>query len=324
MTSGTLTAAGKANILLEAGTNELEILVFRIGDRRFGVNVAKVREVLELGEITVTSRDHEAAEGVVRIRDFVVALVNLEKHLFPDESSEDSNKGNLLLLLEFNNEMIAFRVHSVDRIFRHSWKDVVPMPQLPGVTAPVTSVVRLEGQLVLMLDFETIGASFGMAGVRPQRSDSSEADRTSVDPKDFPIVYAEDSLMIREMIKDELLEAGYSNIQGFTDGDFAWQYLSDLAEQSSGDDILKKVACLISDIEMPRMDGLTLTRKIREHASLKNLPVILFSSITSSSNENKALQVGANAQISKPKYQDLTNILEKVLREEKALEKVIG
>ena len=300
-------------ILLEAGTNELEVLLFQVSGHRFGVNVAKVREALEIGEITSTTGGHAAAEGVVRVRELVISLVNLAEFLFPGEPQSQPKPTDRMLFLEFNNEQIAFRGHSVDRIHRLSWKNVEPMPQLPGKSLPVTSIVRIGDSIVQLLDFESIGVEFGMSGGYHAHHATEGA--ATVDQMLLPIVFADDSAMIRERLKDELLEAGYTNITGFQDGASAWEHLQDLAADCQPNNLHEKVACLVTDIEMPRMNGLTLARSVRSHATLRDLPVVLFSSIASKDNENKAAQVGATAQVAKPQYQELVEKVAEILDE---------
>lgn len=306
MSTNSAVSGVDTGILLEAGTNEIEVLVFRVGEERYGVNVAKVREVLSVGEITAIAEGHEAVDGVVRIRDFVVTVANLERYLNGQETTTEGCTEGRLLLLEFNNEMIAFRVHEVERIYRLSWKDVIPTPDLAALTAPVTSVICLEDRLVPMLDFEAIGANLGMAAAHaaPKRNDGElmpQADR--------PIVFADDSPLIRKMLQDELTTAGFNNVQGFNDGQFAWEYLCGLADDATPEELSEKIGVVVTDIEMPRMDGLSLTRRIKNHPKLKDIPVILFSSIASKINKNKGLQVGAIAQVAKPDYAELATVV---------------
>ena len=304
--AGASLAANDKGILLEAGTNEVEILSFRVGGQRYGVNVAKVREVLGIETVTALPESHAAVDGMVRIRGDVVMLVNLMKFLDGDEGSSDSAResSGWMLLLEFNQQMIAFRVDEIDRIVRASWKQSSPMPEIMGLKAPVTSVVLLDNELLPMLDFESIGASIGLHGniaqaAGPQAENANDARAT-------PIIYAEDSRMISQMIYDSLTEAGFSNVRGFSDGHEAWEYLSSLtAEGGTPEDIRRQVGCMVTDVEMPRIDGLTLTRRIRQHNQLRELPIIIFSSLVSKDNEKKGNQVGATAQVAKPKYDQL-------------------
>jgi two-component system chemotaxis response regulator CheV len=182
---------------------------------------------------------------------------------------------------------------------------------LPGMNAPVTAVLELQGSLVPMLDFESIGDKLGM--VMELSSGKAAQDSHQELRAQRPIVFADDSSMVRARLMDELKAAGYTNVQGFADGMEAWQYLSNLAEAGSGPEVLQKVAGLITDVEMPRMDGLTLTRMIRQHSVWKELPVIVFSSIASKDNEKKGAQVGATAQVIKPRYEELTRSLDQVV-----------
>jgi len=274
------------------------------------VNVAKVRKVLRVGEVTAMKTAHPALEGVVRIRDLVVSLVNLSRYLFPGDDCHTPSPDDQMLLMEFNREQIAFSVQRTERIHRLSWSKVVPIPNLPGMNAPVTAVLELQGNLVPMLHFETIGDVFGMVsdrgagGVPTAELAQRRAER--------PIIFADDSSMVRARLHDELTAAGYKDVRGFADGMEAWQYLSKLAE-ANGSEALQKVAGLITDVEMPRMDGLTLTRMVRQYAILKDLPVLVFSSIASKDNEKKGTQVGATAQVTKPRYDELTRRLDQVV-----------
>lgn len=309
MASNVLQQLGGNNILLEAGANELEILVFRLGEQRFGVNVAKVREALSVGAIASDVSGEAAIEGVTQVRETVVSVINLHQCLFgtaPPHSDEDR-----LLLLEFNGELLAFRVQQVERIYRMSWQEIQPLVELPGANSPVTSVANIQGALVLMLDFESLGARFGLPCHR--RCDEAAPQSAVGELTELPIIFVDDSPMIREMIADELKAAGFHRIRGFTDGEQAWTYLKQAAAEE-GVAAGSFAAAVITDIEMPRMDGLTLTKRIREHDRLTDLPVVVFSSIASRDNAKKAEQVRATAQVSKPDYAKLTTTLIEALQ----------
>lgn len=298
-------------VLLEAGTNEVEILVFRVGDQRFGVNVAKVREVRNKERVLHLPRYPRAVLGVIQIRGSVVPLVDLRGFLggYDEDQQHDDQQADLLL--EYNDRLVAFRVQAIDRVFRVSWKDLMPLPQCPGMRAPVTGIILLEGDIITLLDFESIGAVLGVNGdVHLKRQDPSTG---PVQRSERPLVYVDDSPLIRRMLEDALTAAGYCNIQGFTDGQEAWEYLVRIAAESPAGAIAERVSCLVSDIEMPRMDGFHLTKRIREHAILKTIPVILFSSLISKDNEKKGKQVGATAQVSKPRWEDLATTLTQLL-----------
>lgn len=297
-------------ILLEAGTNEAEVLAFRVRGARFGVNVAKVREVVPLERLTAIPHSHPAIDGLAEVREMVIPLINLRKFLFDDDECHSADGTENLLLLEFNNIHTAFRVEEVERIYRVSWKDTRPVPQLGEDACPVTSVLRQKDGLLPMLDFESICARVGLGGMSV---DLDSIDREQSAKTEMPIVYADDSQLVRAMVKDSLHEAGYNHLRGFPDGQDAWEYLSDLASNSNDTNIREKVACIVTDVEMPRMDGLSLTKKIRQNAILANIPVVVFSSIATKDNQKKGLQVGASAQISKAKYDELVEAVNRLL-----------
>ncbi len=304
MPAPVMSSAVDPRILLEAGTNEVEILVFKVADRLCGVNVAKVREIRNSQPATFLPHSPSAVEGVVRIRDLVVPLVNLRKALWEDDTPSSDPETHLFL--EFNNQMVAFKVQDIDRIYRVSWQNFTQLPHCPGLNAPVTGIILIDKKIVTILDFEALGSVLGINGQVPA-SLQTPGDRP--EPHRPRIIYADDSLMIRQMIDDSLGQAGYHDCQGFADGQEAWEYLCSVATEHSEESISHFIGGIISDVEMPRMDGFTLTRKIREHPVLKKLPVVLFSSLISKDNVKKGEQVGATAQVSKPRWEELTQTL---------------
>lgn len=267
-------------ILLEAGTNEAEVLVFRVRGRRFGVNVAKVREVLPIERVTEIPRSHPAVDGLVEIRETVVPLVDLDCYLYGNTADAppcravapgEGNGGDVcgtLILLEFNAQLIAFRVQQIERIFRVSWKDTLPAPKLGDESSPITSVLRQQEGLVPLLDFESICASTGIGSAASSLDNVPKVECFT--RAQMPIVF---------------------DPQQFAN----------------------RVACIITDIEMPRMDGLSLTKRVREHPVMAATPVVVFSSIASRDNAKKGKQVGASAQVAKPKYDDLLRTVDHLL-----------
>ena len=228
MSNNVLAAAGPttsidSGVLLDAGTNEVEILVFRVGDQRFGVNVAKVREVRNKERVLHLPRYPQAVLGVIQIRGAVVPLVDLRSFLggYDEDPQHDDQQADLLL--EYNDRLVAFRVQGIDRVFRVSWKDLMPLPKCPGMQAPVTGIILLEGGIVTLLDFESIGAVLGVNGDGLLKRQDPAQDPLRRSQR--PLVYVDDSPLIRRMLADALTGAGYENIQGFTDGQEAWDYL---------------------------------------------------------------------------------------------------
>lgn len=302
MTAPTSTLDNHPGILLEAGTNEAEILVFEVAHQKFGVNVAKVKEVLGIGKVTALPQGHAAVEGVVRIREEVVPLIHLGHFLYGDAPEAASGEADCLLLLEFNQRPMAFRVNRVHRIYRVSWKQTRPLPVTLGSNAPITSVVLIDDILVQILDFESIGTT--VVGIGDQQ-EAAAAQVQRIDAPQFPVIFAEDSKLISEMVHNHLHAAGFTTIRGFADGLATWEHLEKLAEGETSETIQAKVGVVITDVEMPRMDGFSLAKRIRLHPVLGQVPVVIFSSLVSRDNRNKGAQVGVDAQVSKPRYAQL-------------------
>ena len=310
--SASKSSAAAHGILLDAGTNEVEILVFRVGEQHCGVNVAKVRQVHTVEHTTFLPRFPESVDGVIPIRNAVVPAVDLQKYLWgTTQRGEQTDERHLLL--EFNNQLIAFRVEAVDRVHRVSWTDILPVPQGLGKDVSMTGIVHLGGRIITLLDFESIAAELGLSGGTQVSKDSTV--EAAMGATRCPLVFADDSALIRRMMEDALGQAGYEDVRIFTDGQEAWDYLQEVARQNTSDSIRQSLSAIITDVEMPRMDGFSLTKKIREDQVLKDLPVILFSSLVSKDNEKKGRQVGATAQISKPKWEELASTLLAVLGE---------
>lgn len=294
----------KNDILLESGTNELEILVFTLLGQRYGVNVAKVREVIEPLRVIALPQSHDAVMGVFQLRDAVTPLINLCRCL-GKEASDLS--GGTIVIMEFNDARVGFLVDDVEQIYRVNWKNVAPIPDVEGIhDAPVTAIAHIQDDMVLMLDFEKIVFDIGGVDLFAQ---SAQRVQKKLDRGDQRILIAEDSYVIRMMIKNNLVEAGYQNITTCTDGQDAWDRL----EGGVSVDGSLPFDLLITDIEMPRMDGLHLTRRIKEHVQLKVLPVIVFSSLVSLDNVKKCEAVGADAQITKPQLAELVDLLDRLL-----------
>jgi len=305
-------AAAHSNILLDAGTNEVELLVFRVGSQHCAVNVAKVREARPIEPVTRLPQHPAEIEGVVRVRESLVPVVDLCRYLW-GQLSRDNEADQRHLHLEFNNQLLACRVQAIDRVHRVSWREILPAPAGMGVRTPLTGIVILEGKLVLLLDFESIGAHLGLTG-SPHLLPTLAQD-TPARGATCPLVFADDSALIRRMLSEALSTAGYTSVRAFVDGQEAWDYLDAVAQQTTAADLRQSVAGVISDIEMPQMDGFTLTRRIREHPVLRDVPVILFSSLISADNVKKGQQVGATAQIAKPRWEELASTLLEVLGE---------
>jgi two-component system chemotaxis response regulator CheV len=295
----------KHEILLESGTNELEILVFTLSGQRYGVNVAKVREVIDPPSVTGLPESHEAVVGVFQLREHVTPLIDLKRCLGRVPHA-DATVGKIIIM-EFNDVRVGFMVDTVEQIYRLNWKDVSAMPDLAGVRdAPITSITFIKNNIVPMLDFERL--VFDVGGVDLFELNAQKVDKT-VTRGNQRILLAEDSRVMRNLIESNLVKSGYTNITVCQDGQDAWNRL----EKGAAQEGTPSIDLLITDIEMPQMDGLHLTRRIKEHAVLKSIPVIIFSSLVSVDNEKKCRSVGADAQITKPQLDQLVSLIDRLL-----------
>jgi two-component system chemotaxis response regulator CheV len=291
-------------ILLESGTNEVEVLVFRVGNFLLGINVAKVREILPAQSITALPQSSPAVLGCFRLREQVIPCVSLHRYLDQPEAVLEHCK---LILTEFNHSQIAFVVDTVDRIHRISWEQISPVPAVVSeVRSPVTSVTQIDETLVSMLDFESIAAAI---------SQQDLSARTVANPRGVPreqlkLLVADDSATVRYAIESTLRDSGYQNIECFEHGGQAWEWLQQrLRETGDARDVAD---LLISDVEMPIMDGLHLTQNLKQHPELGRIPVVLYSSILTPDNLKKGKAVGADAQVTKPEMQRVVELADQL------------
>lgn len=300
--------SSQTDILLQSGTNELEVVMFQIGTGLFGINVLKVREIINAMEVTPIPNSHPYVEGIIRLRDEVLSVVNLAKVLnLPPSENPEKDK---FIIAELNQIKIAFRVHHVSRIHRISWEQIEKPTELSaGDKAYAIGIIKLSDQMAILLDFEII-----VVEIDPKAGVNVESVK-ELGPRERStkkIVIAEDSAVLRQLLVDTLSEAGYSNIKVFENGKEAWQYLSELAEDESVD-VKDKVDLIITDIEMPQMDGHHLTDRIKKDIQLKDIPVVIFSSLITEDLYHKGVSVGADAQVSKPEIVSLIEEIDKLL-----------
>ncbi len=286
------------NILLESGTNELEVLEFMVGEQSFGINIAKVVEIMNYEPMIPVPDSPPEFEGVFTPRDKVISVIDLHKVL--NKESKDSEH-DLLIICNFNQIDVGFHVSSVKGIQRISWEDIEKPPRISGDgnNNIATGIAKFKDRIILILDFEKIVSDMNRTAVLDTKGltqvDDSKASKH--------IVIAEDSPFLNTLIVNTLHDAGYENVVSFDNGKDAWDYIS--GHKSLGGSILEQVACLISDIEMPKMDGHHLTKLIKDDSVLKRIPVYLFSSLINEQMRKKGESVGADAQFSKPQIGDL-------------------
>jgi two-component system, chemotaxis family, chemotaxis protein CheV len=295
----------KKGILLESGTNELEIVEFSIGKNKFGINVIKVKEIINPVQVTQVPHSHPHVEGIIELRGEVLPVVNVANALgFPPSQSPEQDK---FIVAEFNKQKIVFHVHTVTQIHRISWDQIEkPSEMYQGPESQIIGVVKLHGEMILLLDFEKIVVEINPeTGINVQQVKKLGQRERSMKK----LVVAEDSPLLRKLLHDTLNEAGFTNIEFFENGKDALQYLEAITSQ--GKNITDEVQLVITDIEMPQMDGHHFTRRIKENSQMAKLPIIIFSSLITDDLRHKGQMVGANAQVSKPEIAELVQLIDK-------------
>lgn len=298
----------QTKILLESGTNELEIMEFTVGGELFGINIAKIREIMRAQETKRMPNSHNFVEGIFKQRGEVITVIDLAKCLNIERSENKSH--DIFILTHFNKLNFAFRVESVVGIDRVSWEDIKKPDKViySGEDSVATAIAEYKDRLITILDFEKI-----IADISPETSITLDrldelGDRVESQKK---ILVAEDSIMLSNLIIGFLHKSGYKNTVKFNNGKEAWDYLTEA--KNSGLPISNYASCIVSDIEMPLMDGHRLTKLIKSDEKLKDIPVILFSSLISDELRIKGKEVGADEQITKPEIVELVNIIDRLI-----------
>lgn len=295
-------------ILLQSGTNELEIVTFTVGENLFCINVLKVKEIIHPLEVTPVPDSNPAIEGVSQVRGEIMPVVNLARVMKLPEIEPENTK---FIITELNQMKIVFRVDEVHRIQRISWEQIEEPEKLSiGLEELAVGIVKLDGNLVLLLDYEKIiyeisgNADFAVTG--------EDRIARKVNREEKTIFIAENSQMLRQLLEDTLHEAGYTNLQFFANGREAQEHIFKLLKEQK-EQTFENVNLLITDIEMPQMDGHHLTKVIKEDEIGRELPVVIFSSLITEDLEHKGAGVGADAQVSKPNIHQLINILDELV-----------
>ncbi|MBS4189029.1 chemotaxis protein CheV [Bacillus sp. FJAT-49705] len=296
----------KKGILLESGTNELEIVEFGIGNNKFGINVIKVKEIINPVQIIQVPHAHKNVEGIIELRGEVLPVVNVAAALgFPPSENPQLDK---FIVAEFNKQKIVFHVHSVTQIHRISWDQIEkPSEMYQGPESQIIGVIKLHGEMILLLDFEKIVVEINPeTGINVQQVQKlGKRERSNK-----RLVVAEDSPLLRKLLHDTLKEAGFQSVEFFENGRDALHYLENIVQ--SGKKVEQEVQIIITDIEMPQMDGHHLTKRIKNNSELSKVPVIIFSSLITDDLRHKGQMVGADAQVSKPEIAELVLLIDKI------------
>ncbi len=302
----------ETGILLESGTNELEILEFQVGDNYYGINVAKIREILPYQKPTPIPNADARIEGIFMPRDEIISIVDLSRVM--NLPAAGSVAGDMYIVTNFNNLNTAFHVQGVEGIHRVSWGDIIEPDSTINASGMgmATGIVRIDDRLIIILDFEKI-----VAEINPETGlkISDVEHMTGRSRVDSPILIAEDSPLLGKMLLDCLKRAGFVNIDLTNNGKECWDKLSAYQEQGILD---QKVACVITDIEMPQMDGHHLTKLIKSDEQMMHIPVIIFSSLINDEMRKKGESLGADMQLSKPEIGQLVGAIDQILQIENA------
>ncbi len=294
-----------SRILLENGTNELEVLEFTLGGNSYGINVAKIREIITYQEVTPVPNAHPSIEGIFMPRDTMITAIDLKNCLQMGTASA----GGLFIVTNFNKLDIAFHVDSVVGIHRVSWTDIIrPDATVTNKADGVsTGIIKVNGKLIIILDFEKI-----ITDINPETGlKITEIEELGYrDRYDVPILIAEDSALLNKLIVESLRQAGYENLIHTENGQEAYDVICQCKAEGT---LKQKVQCIITDIEMPLMDGHRLTKLVKEDEETRDIPVIIFSSLVNEDMARKGQALGADAQLSKPEIGNLVRILDSLV-----------
>lgn len=300
-----------------AGTNRLEVLLFSLGndsetgrEEVFGINVFKVREVMHVPDITHAPNMPKGVEGMVSLRGSMVPVINLSK--FCGILAQE--KTGILMVTEYNKQVQGFLVNSVDNIERLDWDNVKAPPAMLAnrLGGLVTAVTELKDQrLVMIMDVEKVLAETAGFYDDEEIFDGIHAQEES---RDITVLFADDSCVARNQIVRTLDRMGVKHISTIN-GAEAWKKLNEIAErtEAAGNAVADEVQIILTDVEMPEMDGYVLTRKVKEDPRFKGIPVIMHSSLTSEANQALGEGVGADTYVPKFEPRELAATLQKMI-----------
>lgn len=308
--------------MTESGTNEAEFIAFLLGAQSFGVNVAKVREIISYNPdaITPVPEAYHSVLGMMRLRDTTLPLIDLKDHLEIGGAGAGDGKMKVVLVCEFNDMVNGFLVDGVSQIHRCSWNAIEPLsPYISQHGPSITSSINIGGENILLVDLEHV-----LTDIYPQTRYIYREEEDPEHARDIParhheremthIIVADDSPIVRASVRKIADETGYTNLTLHDNGLDTFNEVAELKKKASeeGRDITEYVSCVVTDIEMPGMDGLTVCRKIKEDLGLAGLPVIMFSSLINDQMIAKCRSVGADDWANKLKISDLIHILDRL------------
>ncbi|MGM0378671.1 MAG: chemotaxis protein [Bacillota bacterium] len=296
----------KSEILLESGTGEVEILHFKVAGENYAINVVKVKEILNINNVSKVPNSDPAVAGVSLIREDVMSVIDM-KYVLEGVKKEDI-ENSMSLVCEFNQLKVVFAIDEVLGITRIGWDDI-NKPDDVTSDSLVIGNINLNNKILMLLDFEKVVMDISPAtGINLDRIKNIK----SKDRSPYTVLLADDSPLIRNVLKNVLTSAGFDDLRFFDDGKEVLDYINALVEKE-GEDFTEEVDLLITDIEMPNLDGHTLTRKLKENRTTRKLPIIIFSSLITSDLYHKGESVGADGQMSKPEVENLIDLIDELL-----------
>ena len=291
-------------------TSVLELMEFTMAGNAFGINVAKVKEIMRRCPITPMTKSHPCIEGIFNPRGKIITVIDLPKYMELGESGHSGK--DMFMLTNFDNVNAAFHVHTVEAMHRIKWSDVEKPSDIiyGGRDSVITGTTKIGDRIITIIDFEKV-----LFDINPETGlQLSEitlmGDR---ERSEKPLIIVEDSVFLKKMILQALEMAGYTNITSFDNGQDAWEYLEIIRDEclSNFAPVESKVAIIITDIEMPRMDGHHLTKLIKSDGYLCKIPILVFSSLIDEAQKIQGQNLGVDAHLSKPQIGNLVSTIDK-------------
>ena len=285
---------------------------FTIGGEIFGINVAKVLEIMMACPVVPMQKAQKDIEGIFKSRDMLLTVIDLASYLGLPPSQNPGR--DIFIITRFNNANFAFHVHTVVGIDRISWTEIKKPDRIiyGGRDGVATGIAEYNGRLITILDFEKI-----VAEIAPETTiQMSEIEQLGPrNRSDSAIVVAEDSILLSKMIEEALHKSGYVNTRMFPNGQELWDYLNTLRGNDRLDEL---VSLIITDIEMPQMDGHRLTKLVKSDKEFQHIPLVIFSSLITEEMRRKGKELGADEQMSKPEIGHLVQVIDHLLEHTKS------
>lgn len=298
-------------ILLESGTNEMELLAVIIEGQTFGINVAKIKSIHQYDSSLVTEMP-DSPEGVVGIyqnRGDTIPFLDLAA-ILKKKPNGAAKEREIVIFTEFNNSVNCFKVDGVRRIYRLTWEQFIPINRMLAQQSSVVGSVRIENEDILVLDLEQILSElFPEQIIESVREEVAERGK-KIHRDGVQLLFAEDSMLVRKTMIKTLVGAGYIHLKDFENGQLCLDYIQENKDSLVGGDM---PTILISDIEMPMMDGLTLCNNVKNSMNLKSIYVVMFSSLINDQMILKCRSVGADQFVTKPESNKLISMLDEFI-----------